>query len=361
MRSMFGLIGVMALAGLVGGCGATRHSADESENAAGSSAGGDGSADGPTAEELSEACTRLAVSRCDKITGCSPADLARYGTSADAGVTSCVGVERDRCVDWFSAVAGVANSVEAVLAAAPTTCAEALDTNLPYRTGAQGELARGKACTWNEQCASGYCARVADALCGSCDFVPPGVEPQTGQPCTEGACPTPLACHEQICKQPPGEGLPCLQLNERPSPYDVCAAGLLCAASTCVTPLFFGDACSTDDDRCDVRHGLVCKGGQCDLAAPFNVEGPCGGFPNQGSCGSGDTCVYPADYNLGTDDRPGECQPIRTGFGAPCNDAKDCPSGMACVPSEYAGAAADAGNVAFIGLCGSLPVSISCE
>lgn len=356
MRSMFGLIGVMALAGLVGGCGATRHSADESESAAGSSAG----EDGPTAEELSEACTRLAVSRCDKITGCSPADLARYGTSADAGVTSCVGVERDRCVDWFSAVAGVANSVEAVLAAAPTTCAEALDTNLPYRTGAQGELARGKACTWNEQCASGYCARVADALCGSCEFVPPGVEPQPGQPCTEGACPAPLACHEQICKQPPGEGLPCLQLNERPSPYDVCAAGLLCAASTCVTPLFFGDACSTDDDRCDVRHGLVCKGGQCDLAAPFHVEGPCGGYPPSGAkCGAGDTCVYPPDAY---EDTPGQCQPTRSGFGAPCSATMNCPSGMACLPSENAGTAAGGnGNVAYIGFCGAPKASSNCK
>jgi hypothetical protein len=361
MRWTFGLIAVVGL-GLVVGCGATKHNADESEGAAGKAGSGvPDSTEGPSAEELLEACSQLAESWCEKIEACSPALLASsYGISSDTGASSCVNTERDRCVDWFSNVPGVANSVEAVLAASPTTCAEAFEHSAPYRTGAQGEQVRGQACAWDEQCASGYCARAADSLCGKCDFVPPGVEPQPGQPCTNDACPQPLLCHEQICKRWPSEGEPCLEQGPTPGPFDFCGSGLQCVAGSCVTPLFFGDACNAAEDRCSTYSGLACQAGKCGLATPFHVEGPCGGYPPSGAkCGAGDTCVYPPDA---FEDTPGQCQPTRSGFGAPCGATTDCPSGMACLPSENAGAAAGGnGNVAYIGFCGAPKASSNCE
>lgn len=377
----------MLVAGLgaatVVGCGATSRNASESEDdsRAGSSSGATaqaglgGAAAGlggtapdmgaAAAQELMQACAQLGKRWCERIEGCSPPELAsRYGHSTSPDATSCEIAERERCFDWFSRVPGVANGVEAVLAAAPTTCAEAFDYYLPYRTGAAGELMRGAACKWSEQCASGYCARALDELCGECDFVPPGVEPQPGQPCAEGACPTPFVCHaaSDTCVQPPGEGEPCLQLNETPSPYDYCAESLICAAGTCVTPLYFGAPCEVDDDHCDVRHGLACQAGKCDLAAPLHVEGPCGGYPPQGSCGTDDTCVFIG--NPAFDDRPGRCAPRKTGAGTPCTGPTDCPFALECVPSGDFGLSGGAGSGnsnRYVGLCRPDTLSASCE
>lgn len=373
MRWKFSWIMLVGIGGaLVIGCGATKHNADESESAAGRAGSGDvpdsgASTGGPTAEELLEACTQLAGSWCEKLGACSPALLASsFGTSSDTGPSSCEVAQRDRCVDWFSNVPGVANSVDAVLAAAPTSCRDAFDTFAPFPTGAQGELSRGKACTWDEQCASGYCARAADSQCGRCDFIAPRPEPQPGEACLERVCPEPFVCHEQICKQWPSEGQACLQQGETPGPFDFCGSGLQCVAGTCVAPVFFGDTCDADEDRCDRYSGLACKAGKCALALPFHVEGPCGGYPNAGSCGAGDTCVHPPGFNPATDDGAGQCQPIRTGFGAGCTGDKDCPSALVCVPSansEAAGGSGDAGtagNVAYIGFCGPAKLS-SCE
>lgn len=384
MSSTFGWVALTALsAGLVIGCGATRRNVDE----AGSDAQGGASAQGGTSggarvvvggssgaptdsggsisddprEPLLGACTQLGEKWCERIEACSPAELAsRYGASAFPGVTSCVATERDRCFDWFSTIQGVANSVEAVLAAAPTSCAEAFDYYPPYRTGEAGGLARGRSCLWDEQCSTGFCARNFEAQCGSCDFPAPGPEPQPGQACPDGACPAPFACHEMICKVRPDEGQPCLQFGTVPSPIDFCAEGLLCAAGTCVAPLFFGAACATDDDHCDVLHGLTCQQGKCELATPLHVEGPCGGYPNnQGSCGAGDTCVFIG--NPAFDDRPGRCQPRKTGAGSACTGPTDCPSGLQCVPGGDIGSVGGSGNMPVIGFCHAVTVSTSCE
>jgi hypothetical protein len=372
------LLGALAL-----GCGgsSTRHSQDNpSASSAGTGASGNGSVGdagpingGGTASSSGTAgsgvvdepqpndapspaqpiCEQLGRARCSRLEDCSPAELVRqYGTKQ-----SCEATEAAQCLLWVDAsdnveAAAVSATIRSEMIALGTCAAQA---SLVGYASTPGSRAVGASCERFEQCASRYCEPAPGGLCGTCRPAPVLAE-HVGEPCeiteTSVGCATPgLVCDltRKTCIEPPGLGQACVQSGPNPSPRDWCAPSLLCAAGKCVTPLFYGDSCTTSDDHCSSLEGLVCSAnGTCTVATPLHVEGACGGDPSAGDCGLADRCEKPSADKL--DDRPGKCVPNVTGYGDPCSGKLDCPSALSCILVSGAGGAGS-------GVCGLQPLT----
>jgi hypothetical protein len=322
---------------------------DTGSTAGGGTAGSTGSVPDDV-KLLQQACAHLGAVRCSKLEDCSPVELVRqYGTKQ-----GCEAAESVQCWQWHDGADNYDSSRIAVQIRAEMigvgTCAE--QAGLSGYASQPGSKPVGAGCQVREECESGYCARPSDGFCGTCEPSPIPAE-HAGEPCeitdTSVGCTTPgRVCDlaSETCVEPPGLGEPCIQHGADPSPTDWCASSLICAAGTCVTPLFYGEACTPSDDHCNRLAGLVCGAdGTCDAETPRHVEGQCGGSPDAGDCGYADSCLLP----LPGDDRPGECVPTRPVYGDACSDGLDCPMALTCLQQPGAGDGDD-------GVCGPRPM-----
>jgi hypothetical protein len=201
--------------------------------------GADGSAPGPSA---AEACAVFASAACSRLQACSP-----FGVSALYGdTTRCQERIGLGCLPLFDAAGTSATPAKT------SACAQSLQA-IPCATLARGDfgpacatqpgtLVSGAACGDDAQCASTFCARASDAICGIC-----AETTRAGDPCVRGAC----------------------------------SAGTTCPAgqSSCIAPVAgqIGDAC-TVVEQCDVANAVGCDtiDRRCIRLTLAPSNGPCG-------------------------------------------------------------------------------------
>jgi hypothetical protein len=211
-------------------------------------AGGAGMTDASTGTDAGgdslQACTALADSYCAKLQSCSP-----FVTSVAYGdVATC----RQRWILNCTPNFGVTGT--SATPARTTSCAQSIGaltctTFLSGDLGAAcavvpGTAAQGAPCGDDAQCASTFCARAPDAVCGTCQPVT-----MAGQPCVQGSCSV--------------------------STNTVCPAG----KTTCIRPVAgkVGDSC-VGHEQCDVGHQVGCNptNSKCIALTLASAGGNCG-------------------------------------------------------------------------------------
>jgi len=218
----------------------------------GTDAGGDGQ----------PACTALADAYCAKLSSCSP-----FVTSVAYGdVAMCRQRWILNCTPNFGAP-GTSATPARTTACAQSIGALACPTFLSGDLGTAcaivaGTVAQGAPCGDDAQCASTFCARAPDAVCGTC-------QPATmaGSPCVQGSCSV--------------------------STNTVCPAG----KTTCIRPVAgkVGDSC-VGHEQCDVGHQVGCNptNSKCIALTLASAGGNCGAdsiFPTSvGVCPAAGTC-----------------------------------------------------------------------
>ena len=285
-----------------------------------------------------QACQDLANAQCTKRLSCSNlqnaagANIVRaFGSQAN-----CVMQETLACINGLSAPK-TGNSAalveECAKAYSGYSCDDFFNNNPPTVCAPTGPGANGTACSFNAQCASGYCSGTTNALCGSCASVPVAGNPCAssncghGQSCvasTEQCQPVGAAGSSCTSETPCGNGLSCVGDDTATSTPGTCMAqvdqlsaacggtmagcngteGLFCAgtagAKTCIAITYVGD-------------GMPCG----DVSATEHVECIAGGcYTATGSAGSGETGTCRADVTDGS--------PCDTALGPACQTPARC-------------------------------------
>jgi hypothetical protein len=287
----------------LGGCGSTSSKSVD---------GGDDA--GPT---IQQACSDIAQAECTKRMSCSGGDsITRvFGT-----MENCVAREMLSCTNGLTApqTGNSPGLVEQCVAAFATySCADFFNDNPPAVCAATGPRATGAACAFNGQCASGYCAEIKNASCGTCQ-----APPSSGASCDGTSC-----GHDQACVQATtmceAEGA----LNGSCDANDPCGYGLSCVGDVASTSTpgtcqavgeTAGAACGGTMPGCDGTSGLFCGGTAgaktcmtisyvgdgvaCgDLTSTSHAECIAGGcYTSTGPAGSGQTGTCKADTADGT-------------------------------------------------------------
>jgi hypothetical protein len=185
-------------------------------------------------------------------------------------------------------------------------------------TACQHRPGSGEACTTTLGCVPGYYCDQSTKICTAVPTAAPAAEgeactalvgcqgllgcgpigtsatpvchvlPGDGQPCPDGLCAPPLACHvptanNPICSDPSGCSPPCgtgshcvnsitcvayAQLSDNCGATVQCAPGLICKAGKCAAQPHLGDPCAEGD----CPWVLACKNGVC--AVPDAVQCP---------------------------------------------------------------------------------------
>jgi hypothetical protein len=212
--------------------------------------------------DTQQACTALADAYCAKLQSCSP-----FVTSVAYGdVAMCRQRWILNCTPNFG-VTGTSATPARTTACAQSINALSCTTFLSGDLGAAcavapGTVAQGAPCGDDAQCASTFCARAADAVCGTC-------RPTTmaGDPCVQGSCSV--------------------------STNTVCPVG----KTTCIRPVAgkVGDSC-VGHEQCDVGHQVGCNptNSKCIALTLATAGGTCGAdsiFPTSVAvCPAGGTC-----------------------------------------------------------------------
>jgi hypothetical protein len=129
-----------------------------------------------------------------------------------------------------------------------------------------GALDTGAACTTGAQCKSGFCARAADELCGSCAArASEGAQCGATTPCEVG-----LVC-AGTCTKPGEAGAACGETA-------ACQPWLRCLDGFCTTPRADGDPCDPASPvlQCDVDHFCNLKTKTCGSLTVVGAGSPCG-------------------------------------------------------------------------------------
>src|SRR6266545_6065648 len=257
--------------------------------AAGGISGGGGTGGSPDGDPAAaEACAALSKALCARTETCTPFVVGLFFGSR----TVCEQRLALDCLPKFGAPGTSATPAKTSI------CADSLATH-PCTAFAKGDfgaacapeagsLAAGVACGDDAQCASTFCARAPDAVCGVC-----APTTQAGSPCVRGAC----------------------------SAGTVCPMG----KSSCVAlePGQLGATC-TIQEQCDVGNGVGCStvSGRCIRLTLGSTTGTCGADV----AGS----MYTACMASGTCSKllGGTCT-MTAADGAACSTAS---SGPACLP-----------------------------
>jgi hypothetical protein len=209
-----------------------------------------------------QACTALADAYCSKLQSCSPfvASVA-YGD-----VAMCRQRWILNCTPNFGAT-GTSATPARTTACAQSIGALTCTTFLSGDLGAAcavvpGTVAQGAPCGDDAQCASTFCDRAPDAVCGTCQPVT-----MAGDPCVQGSCSV--------------------------STNTVCPAG----KTTCIRPVAgkVGDSC-VGHEQCDVGHQVGCNptNSRCIALTLAPAGGACGAdsiFPTSVAvCPAAGTC-----------------------------------------------------------------------
>ena len=198
---------------------------------------------------------------------------------------TCVTRETLACTDALSApdTGQTASLVSQCTAALPTyTCNDFLTNNLPVTCNPLGPRVSGAACTFNAQCASGYCSNIRYGTCGTC-----ADPPATGSSCARSTCGHGQDCVwnaglTNVCQTYVASGSACGAFQNPPCLPDVACAGASSttgATGICRPPVStVGAACgsATVDLNCDGTKGLWCVHEAC-IQVTYASDGmPCG-------------------------------------------------------------------------------------
>ncbi len=149
---------------------------------------------------------------------------------------------------------------------------------------------------WVHLLMAGNCGKVVSKQGGPCGF--------------DSECEVGLRCLERVCSSGNGEGKPCQDQKDCPSP-------LRCTLGRCVNDT--GQACASSTD---CANGQVCAEARC--ITPINEGGECGATIYCKAplvCSAKNRCVTKG--GAGTQDTD-----------QPCKGAEDCQSGLSCHPTE---------------------------
>ena len=294
-----------------------------------------------------EACTRIAQDRCTRLQACSASDLTRRWPD----VASCEQREKLACTEALAApkTANTPSTTDACAAALAAEDCPAFLAAVDPPTACvvqHGPFAAGAACSFAAQCATGFCAVAAGALCGTC-----APQPMPGDSCANQGCGQTMVCvaGTQQCEVPVASGAAC-------SSSIPCAQGLACVGGTTGTCMAEGETVGAACDvrrltapDCDAAAGLACdrSSNTCVMQPLAPAGATCGEITTVfTACMSGATCVRAAGSTTGTCIAP-------AADGAACDSVSGpgCLFPARCVPSA-AGASA--------GTC-QLPGSTTCS
>ena len=216
--------------------------------------------------DIATACATVAQARCNETSTCSLADgdtgtgysvLGNYGDSA-----TCVARQTLNCKNALNAPDnGNTPAQVAKCAAAFVTfsCMDFFDNQPPADCSPTGPRASGAPCTFNGQCASGYCNGTKSSICGTC-----GDPPAVGADCSDSSC-----ADGDRCVASTSECQVAVTSNGVCDSGHPCERGLSCVgenaktntAGTCETAgTRVGVACGGTLPGCDPTRGLYCGG-----------------------------------------------------------------------------------------------------
>jgi hypothetical protein len=222
------------------------------------------------------------------------------------------------------------------------SCADYLDNDLPAPCNPTGPGAEGATCTFNAQCASGYCSGIRYATCGTC-----GTAPAAGDSCAKTSCGLDQACIwnadvTNVCEPYVSAGATCGAFSN-----PLCAADLGCAGASTTTGVggtcqpalrTVGATCGSKNMglNCDGNLGLWCLSSACGDVTYAENGMPCGYVGSGVTECNGGTCYSSGGpyftYTGAT--RTGTCKAYAED-GAPCDTSVGpaCLSPARCVSS----------------------------
>jgi hypothetical protein len=260
-----------------------------------------------------QACDDFAAAICTQLQKCTPfAFQVAYGD-----MTTCTTRAGIPCPTALAAngTKTTPSDLESCVAALNAeTCDEALDNQQPSACSIPGSLAAGAACGSDWQCQTGFCELTFGTLCGTCATRAMGKAPDGGAVCAVDAqCAATLVCAAGSCVSPGMMGATCS--NTQP-----CLRTLACIGGTCKTPLALGATCAAATD-CDGSKGLYCDATSktCKQTGTAAAGAACG-IVSGGlvSCTGGSAC---ANITMGM----GTCH-------QPAADNAVCGAGVLCQP-----------------------------
>ncbi len=316
---------------------------------------------GGLAPSPSSPCSAFAQAYCAKEESCTKGtNLTRdWG---DMG--SCVTRETLSCTNTLAAplTGKTTDLVEQCTAALPRyTCADFLAGNLAGPCNPTGPGAEGATCTFNAQCASGYCSNVRYANCGTCASPPP-----SGSSCATSNCGHDQSCVWNIgvvnlCEPYVSTGDAC-GASQDPG----CSPGLTCAGASSTTGVggicqpavtTVGAACGSKNMGigCDGSRGLWCIDSAC-VQVPYADDGkPCGYIGSGVILCKAGTCYSSAGpYFNFAGPKTGVCKAF-----APDGAACDTVAGPGCLSS--ARCVTTSGATAGVCTVPTAAVSASCD
>ena len=252
-----------------------------------------------------EACFRVAEAHCAKLAQCNP--LVIKAVVADR---PCVERLRLQC-QTKDPPPGSNQTSEMALACArgiaTLSCEDHILDLLPATCSPAGKLALAQPCSWDTQCATGYCLRSAGSRCGAC-----ATPAAAGASCATSKCAPGLSCNSGICATPVGRGMAC-------GATIPCKHGLYCNGATCAaTQTTVNAACNKDNAAsCSIVHGVYChpQMATCQTLALAAPGGMCGKDPSAALCPLTFACTAPANV----------CPAV-------ANDGEACDANRLCVP-----------------------------
>lgn len=271
---------------------------------------------GPTP---TSACADFAQAVCNQLAKCQPFAMKQeYGD-----VQTCAQRQAIKCPGTLAASGTKmtpSDLEQCVQVIKGQTCDVALDNPQPAACNVPGTLAAGAACESDWQCASEFCEIVGGTLCGTC-----ATRATSGQHAPDGGvvcvvdddCAANLVCAAGTCVTPGAVGAAC-------SGTKACMRTLTCIGGKCATPLAVGATCAAATD-CNGSIGLYCetaKSKTCVQAGTATDYQPCGDVNGTlVSCVGGALCANVDMQGAGTCHQP-------AADGAPCGQL----AGIGCVP-----------------------------
>jgi hypothetical protein len=303
---------------------------------------------GPGTDEAAmPPCSEYAQAYCAKRDACSNGEL----TTRDWGdMTTCLTRETLACTDSLGAprTGQTKSLIEQCAAALPClSCADVLDSNLPDVCNPSGPGPMGGPCTFNAQCASGFCSNARYATCGSC----------ASPPAAKSSCAVSSCWHDQtciwnevvtnVCEAYVPTGSPCGAYGD-----PECEADLTCAGASVTTgvsgecqPAVGTSGATCGDENiglgCDGTIGLWCTssstgGGSACSAVAYAGDGmPCGYLSSAVTeCARGTCYSTGGPYFTFAGPSTGTCKALAAD-GAACNTSTgpECLSPARCVTS----------------------------
>ncbi len=292
----------------------------------------------------STGCAAYAAAICDKYESCSKTSFNElFGNAANCRTRNALLCEIQISApdDGMKGVSLDACNVALV----GMSCDDLFNQRPPSACRIVGARTTGAACTFNPQCATGFCNHdPIDAACGKC-----AAFPAEGEPCAATTyCGYGLTCagtaagpKPRVCVVPKKLGDACDNVDAP------CAVGLSCTLGKCGSPAKLAESCSSPEGAsfpaCDSLGGFECNatsggGAKCSAVQFAKIGATCGMTTSGPMHCSGEAfCKMASGAATGTctvDHADGEACAGFTAFGdLDCLVGANCVSGKCVVPT----------------------------